>query len=464
MILRHQALLAAILLGNAVVFAGVDPAAVLVTSLAALALVLDMRRLPAVPPLFRMAGVALLAVGVLQLVPLPAALRRVLQPGFADVMPPGWAPLSLAPWATVQVLAMALVALAVALGAARMAATRSGLPTLLWLLAATGIVLALGGLVGEAGAPDRVLLVRANTGGGSVYGPYVNSNHFAQGIELTLPAMAVLLAASLRHLGRGGSGRREAIVATAFGTLVAAGLAIATLVRSGSRGGVLFMALAAVATVPLWRGPRSLDRRALALVLAAVVVAGVGITVASTAVVDLREEFQRLLAVEGLEGNTRWELWAGTLRSWTRAPALGSGIGSYAHVIGLDKPATGRSRLGDAHNDWLEWGSTAGVLGMAALLAGVVAVLLELRRRRLSGLRFELRYPMAGAGLALLATALHETVGFGLKTPLNLYLAACWVGLLWGIASRSARPAAGPPPAAAGSAPDPAAGPAPEVP
>lgn len=462
MILRHQVLLGAILLGNAVAFAGVDKAAVLVTTILALALVLDMRRLPAVPPLFRVAGVALLAVGVLHLVPLPNALRRLLQPGFADLMHAGWAPLSLAPWATVQVLATGLVALAVALGAARMAATRSGLPTLLWLLATTGIVLALTGLVGETGAPDRVLLVRANTGGGSVYGPYVNSNHFAQGIELSLPAIVVLLAASLRHLGQGGGGRKEAIVATAFGTLVAAGLAIATLVRSGSRGGVLFMVVAAVATLPLWRGPRSLDRRAVALVLAAAVVAGVGIAVASTAVVDLREEFQRLLAVEGLEGNTRWELWAGTVRSWQRAPVLGSGIGSYSHVIGIDKPATGRSRLGDAHNDWLEWGSTAGVVGAAALAVAVVAVLLELRRRRLSGLRFELRYPMAGAGLALLATALHETVGFGLKTPLNLYLAACWIGLLWGISSRSARPAGGPPQAAGEAAPDSTTAPSPE--
>jgi hypothetical protein len=34
------------------------------------------------------------------------------------------------------------------------------------------------------------------------------------------------------------------------------------------------------------------------------------------------------------------------------------------------------------------------------------------------------------------ATALHETVGFGLQTPLNRYLFAVWLGLLWGLGDR----------------------------
>jgi hypothetical protein len=47
--------------------------------------------------------------------------------------------------------------------------------------------------------------------------------------------------------------------------------------------------------------------------------------------------------------------------------------------------------------------------------------------------RLEFRYPLAGAGLALAAVALHEGVGFGLQSPLNRYLLAVWVGLVWGI-------------------------------
>ena len=35
--------------------------------------------------------------------------------------------------------------------------------------------------------------------------------------------------------------------------------------------------------------------------------------------------------------------------------------------------------------------------------------------------------------MALTATALHEMVGFGLQTPVNRYLLAAWVGLVWGV-------------------------------
>ncbi len=51
-------------------------------------------------------------------------------------------------------------------------------------------------------------------------------------------------------------------------------------------------------------------------------------------------------------------------------------------------------------------------------------------------LRFELRYPLAGAAAALVATSLHEIVGFGVQTPLNRYLVAVWVGLVWGVWNR----------------------------
>ena len=66
----------------------------------------------------------------------------------------------------------------------------------------------------------------------------------------------------------------------------------------------------------------------------------------------------------------------------------------------------------------------------------LVAVVACLRPGRVRRLRFELRYPLAGAAVALAATALHETVGFGLQTPLNRYLLAAWVGLVWGVWSR----------------------------
>jgi O-antigen ligase len=429
----HRVLIAVLLVGNAVVFAGVDSPTKLLSAAIVLVLMIDLRHVPEVPSVVRAAAWSFLILVVIQLLPLPEGLRRLLQPGFAEVMAAGWAPLSLAPWSTIQVAASAMVVAGIALTAARMASTRSGLPVLLTIIAITCGVMAVLGLAGESGAPENVLLIRANTGGGGVYGPFVNSNHFAAGIELSLPAALVLLAAAVRNLPRPGSTRQRAAV-TALGAAVVVVVALAAVLRSSSRGGVLFLAAALLLTGGLWLRPWRARRWPwVAGVSALLVVSG---ALAWTRLPEVRDEFAQLFVVEGVEGNTRWDLWAGTVDSFARSPIIGSGLGSYRHVIGLDKPATGTSVLEQAHNDWLEWASTTGIAGVFVLALFLVGVGVALRPRRVRHLRFDLRYPLAGAAVALTATALHEMVGFGLQTPVNRYLLAAWVGLVWGVWKR----------------------------
>ncbi len=432
----RRGLFIAVLLGNTIIFAGVDPLARAITAAAVLATVIDMRRVPPVPLLHRIAMLCLAVVIPLQLVPLPEMVRRLLQPGLSEVMRTGWAPLAVSPWSTVQVAASLAVVLGIALTAARMAATRSGLPTLLVVLAITGALIAVLGIASEGGIPDRVLLIRDNTGQGNPYGSYVNRNHFAQGIELTLPAAVVLLAAASRHVRRPGIARqRAAVQMLAAGAAVALGCA--AMLRSGSRGGVVFLAAAGVLSIPYWRRPQSGRRWPAVLIVIAIVATST--TLAATRLPELKEQVNQLLMIEGSEGNNRWDLWAGTCRLWGRCPVLGCGLGGYRFVIGLDKPATGPRPLEQAHNDWLEWGATGGLAGAAILTLGLVGLAIPLRPRQVRRLRSEYRYPMAGAIFAMGATLLHEMVGFGLQTPLNRYLLAAWIGLIWGLLASTSK-------------------------
>ena len=429
----HRVLLATLLVGNAVVFAGVDSPTKLFSAAIVLVLMIDLRRVPETPSVMRAAAWSFLILAVVQLLPLPEGLRRLLQPGFAEIMAGGWAPLSLAPWSTIQVVASMVVLAGIALTAARVASTRSGLPILLGIITVTCGVMAVLGLAGESGAPENVLLIRANTGGGGVYGPFVNSNHFAAGIELSLPAALVLLAAGMRNLPEPGSTRQRAAV-TALASAVVVVVAAAAVLRSSSRGGVLFLAAALVLTAGLWLQPRRARR--WPWVTGVSVLLLVALALAWTRMPEVRDEFAQLFVVEGVDGNDRWDLWSGTVDSFFRSPVIGSGLGSYRHVIGLDKPATGTSVLEQAHNDWLEWASTTGIAGALVLALFLVGVGGGLLPRKVRGLRFDLRYPLAGAATALVATGLHEMVGFGLQTPVNRYLLAVWVGLIWGVWKR----------------------------
>lgn len=416
-------------------FAGVDPPTRLATAAVVLLLILDLRGTPDVPRLHRLAGFIVVSLVVVQLTPLPEIIRGIVQPGFAEVMAAGWSPLSLAPWATLQAAASGIVLLGIALTAARIATTRSGLPFLLAILAGTGVLVAVLGLAGEAGAPEKVLLVRDNTGGGGPYGPFVNENHFAQAMELTLPAALVLLAANARQL-RDSGGRRQLAAVMVLSSAVVTVVTVAAMLRSGSRGGALFLLIALALTFPLWLRPSRSRSRLWPAVIAGLVLVGIVGSLSWTRLPELEEGFRDLFAVEGVDGNTRWDLWSGTIRSWERSPVVGSGLGSYRHVIGMDKPATGESVLEQAHNDWLEWASTTGVVGVAALLLFVVGATMGLLPWRVRRRRFEFRYALAGIALAFAATAIHEIVGFGLQTPLNRYLLATWVGMLWGLAGR----------------------------
>jgi O-antigen ligase len=430
----HRWLLLVLLLGNAIAFAGVDPVTRLATAALVVVLVLDLRRPPEIPRLFPQVGLGFAVLAAIQLVPLPFALRRLLQPGLREVMAAGLAPLSVAPWATLVTVAGMVILLALAVTAARMASTRSGLPTLLTLLAVTGVLLAVLGFLGESSGPAEVLLMRPTTVGGSPYGPYVNKNHFAVGLELTLPAALVLAAAAVRNAIEPGPTRQRAVVILLL-TGSAAILMVTALLRSHSRGGIVFTAAALAVTLPWWRRQRK-SRRWPALVALALLVVVAG-SLAVTRLGDLENSFKDLFVVEGIEGNTRWDLWQATMDLIERSPIVGSGLGSYRYAIGLDKPATGVAQLGQAHNDWLEWTAETGILGLAVLALGIAALVQLLRPSQTRKRRFEYRYAAAGAVFALAAAALHEGIGFGLQTPLNAYLLALWIGLVWGISVRS---------------------------
>jgi len=438
MVSSHRVLMGVLLIGNTIAFAGVDPISRAVTAGIVVVIIATMPKTPEVPVVHRWCAAGLGALAVAQLVPLPETARSLLQPGYAEVLTGGWSSLSLAPWSTVQVATSFVVAAGVALGAARMASARTGLPILIGILAGTCALLAVLGIGGEAGAPQNVLLFRTNSGGGGVYGPFVNRNHFALAIELTLPAALVLVAGGVRRFSYGGMVRQRAAVMVLAGTTVAA-VGAAAMLRCGSRGGILFLIVSGILTIPLWRRPTGSKNWPWVSLLFAALLATT--LLASSRITSVREDFTTLLAIEGVEGNTRWDLWRGTVESWLRAPVPGSGMGSYRYVIGLDKPATNTSILAQAHNDWLEWLSTSGVVGFAILAVFVGALVIYLWPGRVRRLRHEYRYPLAAASFALLATGFHELIGFGLQTPLNRYLLAAWIGLVWGISTRRRRKA-----------------------
>jgi hypothetical protein len=206
--------LQALLLGLPLVRGGNAPAAVvlawpLVTALLALTIRAG-GRAPGVGALAAFAGLALATT-----VPLPPLALRVLSPAtarlYAEMLPgwPGdgswsvWRPLALDPWgvwAEVSRLGVAFGAFAVAVGYPWRAVDgpeedprERVFGRLVLTLLAGGLAVALLGLVQQV--LGVLPLVGTDALGGRASGPFVNPNHFAAWLELTIPAGLAYLVA-----------------------------------------------------------------------------------------------------------------------------------------------------------------------------------------------------------------------------------------------------------------------------
>jgi O-antigen ligase len=378
-------------------------------------------RLPDVPlwPLF-----ALLGLGVLQLVPLPAPVLRLVSAGSAEVWYPaaeaaravlgeGPRPISLDPIATVRglVLAAGLVGLGLL---SVPALTRSG-PA---LRAASALVL------GGAALAVYGILARSRFGAliygyievptVSPFGPFVSKNHFA-GYVAPLVFFTIGLCVGLAGRAREKEWTRDKVAPGVVLALVAAGAMGISLFVSRSRGGALAAAGGGFALAALLYARRG-HSRALAPA-AAVAVALLGLLA-----MTLPEEARaRVTSLEG--ASFRLDTWRDGLRVATRSPVVGHGFGSFVDAHARGKRGHGYVRVEHAENEYVEMLVEGGLLALSfAILAFVLPML---RIRGALGRRQPLQAGLAlGALAGLFALVAHSAVDFNLRLPSNATLAA----------------------------------------
>ena len=417
-----------LLLGTAPLLAGAVHEPVFVPLLvgSGLAGLVALRRAPGtfrqlLPGLWLALG--LVALAVVQLVPLPPFVLRTLSPGSfafyenAALVRPftAWKPISVSPPDTLRGLAFlagfALLSIAVAHGFSEGRWRRR----LLGLVVLAGLALTLVALL-QAVSPEprRLYGLWQPRWDWAVFGPYVNRNHFAGYVAM---AAALSLGFALEALARLRSawGRRrqgilllgeeegQAVVRAAAVVMVV----VAGLVASRSRGGVSAFAFAALAMSFAAGGRRRLTALALALLVGTGVVwIGLGGVIAA-------------FEARGIRGS-RIDLWRDMLPMARRFPLLGDGWNAFASAYPWYQTVWRTDWIGEAHNDYLQALLDGGVVGFALVL-GLFFLALRGARRRASRSPLELGLFGAIAGFAF-----HELVDFNGQIPAN---AATFVAL-----------------------------------
>ena len=380
-------------------------------------------------------ALALTAVPLLQLVPLPYAIWTSL-PGRQQVVDIDRVaglgqiarPISLVPDATLNALLSLQVPLAALILGVQLGtkARAQLLPVLLVLIGASALL----GLLQIAGEPASPLYLYDITNPGSAVGLFANRNHQALLLAAALPMLALWATSkprsSLLQLVGGGAGLLGLIPLILI-TGSRAG-AIAGLVALLSLGFVTRYPTPPAAPSP---APRSRSLRVPKLV----VLGGAGVAALGLAVLTIAagraEAWERLLTVLS-EDDLRYRIVPTLIQIIPKYWPFGTGLGSFEKIFQAEEPDALLSPvfMNHAHNDWLETALTGGLPAVLLLVIAVACAVISAFRQFLSKSGRSAPNRLARLGLIVIGlTALISASDYPLRTP--LLQAVFVVAVLW---------------------------------
>jgi O-antigen ligase len=288
---------------------------------------------------------------------------------------------------------------------------------------------ALFGLLQVRAGRDSIFYVLSDVAFGTASGTFVNHNHFAAMMAMMLPVIVGLLVYTIRY-GR----RRVRPPAFAFDpdtlsqrivVFLAAVLMLLALFFSGSRAGIA-TALAGLAFSSVLLARTRAGLKHANLIVAALVIAGIIVA----GLIGLSPLLSRITPEQlGLSGQGRIALSAATLRAAIDFLPFGSGLSTFADVFPRYQVEVFGGFIDHAHNDYLQFFMETGLAApvvVALGLASYVMRMAELLRRETTRSFIVLQI---AAGVGLLPMILHSMFDFAIHMPAN----AMWFAALAGV-------------------------------
>jgi O-antigen ligase len=400
--------------------------------------------------LVRVGLAGLLALAVIQTLPLGDGLVRLVSPGAvairADSRPPpaaqeserrllgtdparldAPATLSLDPGATASALRTGAAICAALLVATTVSATCGARRIALALLIGAAFQ-GLYGLLVMASGHDRIWLTQKKYFLDIATGTFVNPNHFACLLAMSLPCGLALVYDNARRGRRAAAAGRLAAWLSADGSrnwLLGLLLIVGTagLLLSYSRAGIAFGLLALALTMLGAGRHQGLRVRLIVAVL-----------VAAAALTPLLQIGAERL-IDDYAGSPS-ELHGARVRVWLDSfalvgsyPLTGCGFGAFAASYPLVRSPEIRNFFAHAHNDPLQLVAEGGLVGSAFLLL-ILIPLLARAVRAIGGAKGTIA---VGFACGFVAVCLHGLVDFNFHIPSNAVTAAALAGTLLGL-------------------------------
>ena len=326
-----------------------------------------------------------------------------------------WNTISADPYQT-RFFALQMLALTVLLALLyRYASTEGRVRVLVYTVLAIAVASAVFGIMRQTTQQETgflLPLLKKNQG----YGQFINKNHFAYLMEMAFGlGLGIILG--------GGVARERVMIYLALLFPVWTGLVLAN-----SRGGILAMLAQVVVAVLLiisrgdYQLPRIAQSPMIRVVLLVVLIAGILFGTFWVGGDRLASNFENATAeiatTPTRAGASRNEIWRATLRMFAAHPIVGVGLGGYWIGITSYHDASGLMTPQEAHNDYLELLSSAGLIGLAVGIWFAVAVVRKIRQSLGTDTGYK-RAVRLGAVLGISGVAAHSLVDFGLHIMTN---------------------------------------------
>jgi O-antigen ligase len=281
-----------------------------------------------------------------------------------------------------------------------------------------GFFLAILGLTQSFSSPTKVLWMR-QLDQSTAFGPFINRHHFAGYMELTIALPLGLLFA--------GAVEKEKQLLYVF----AAGVMGVALIMTGSRGGIislvaeiLFLAFITV----IVRKPHEKKRRRSGRLKSATWRLGFAVALIVAlflSVILLGGEWSIGRFVDSVNTDDpstgRAHFWSVTVQMIKTHPLLGTGLGAFGVIYTGFDSRNGLYRLEQAHNDYLQVLSDAGIVGALLALFFIVWLFRKAIARGKSHDDFRRGIALASLG-GCFAVLIHSFFDFTLHTTANALL------------------------------------------
>ncbi len=392
-----------------------------------------------------------IALGLFQLVPLPKGMVGAISPRNVELKAIGsdtaesvsgrgsdsedsfsFTTLSMYPEATKKNLLLVLTYALVFLSIGYSGLRRPQRLTLYATIICMGFVIALIGLLQSFSGTDKLFWLRTRRYGGSMFGPFVNRNHFAgfanMCMALALGALIGMLAPWRAKRLRSRGEIVDYLAGKEVGLSVLLILALAVMSASvfacASRGGLISLAAGFVfifATV----AARRRHRKSLLIVVPLIALAfGASLVMVDEPAFHRLATVWRVLEIDNeAVAALRPAIWKDTLHIAKDFPVFGAGLGTFCFVFPIYRTFYTPAFCLHAHGDWFEILSETGIIGpLLALALSTVFVIYVAKGMR--HCRDPLSWGLMTGGLAaFIAIFAHSFVEFNLHIPSNaLYL------------------------------------------